>query len=63
MFGEKIDGAGIVVKSHKAKSNSPKKKSALKEKKRPKSVKIFTKAPLDSNLYKDYTDYALASPE
>lgn len=65
MFGNKLEkGAVIEVKSHQAKSNSPRRKSALKDKAtRPKSVKVFTKAPLDTNLYNDYSNYALGSPE
>ncbi|CAD8182283.1 unnamed protein product [Paramecium pentaurelia] len=65
----------IEVRDHRVRSNSPKKSLTTKnkEKQRPKSVKIFTKAPLDTNLLndpqkeslvkEDYTKYAIGSED
>ncbi|CAD8088853.1 unnamed protein product [Paramecium sonneborni] len=69
------NNSSIEVRDHRVRSNSPNKSATTKnkDKQRPKSVKIFTKAPLDTNLLnehqkeslvkEDYTKYALGSED
>ncbi|CAD8092563.1 unnamed protein product [Paramecium sonneborni] len=69
------NNSSIEIRDHRVRSNSPKKSFTTKnkDKQRPKSVKIFTKAPLDTNLLndpqkeslvkEDYTKYALGSED